>query len=378
MSQLYLGWARETAAWLGHYPRAYDLFSSAIYTSHELMAQQIQAHGALDLLTGGSKLSASWGHPALREAIRTEYAVPADVDVLLTAGASSAFALVGRAWVDGDSDVIIESPVYEPFVTVVQDQRPASMRFLERRVADNYAVDVDALRGMMQANTRLIVLTNLHNPSGALLTESDLQAIAAVAREFGAYVVVDEIYRDLVDNPPPIAANIAPDVFITISSLTKAYGLGSVRAGWIIAHNDIMPRLRDVHITYENSLTPYTQALTALVFAEHAEAYRQHARDTVMRNRAIAAEAFATMHEHGLLDGGFPPYGVVAFPRVVDVDDTAHLATWLRETYHMVVAPGHFFRAPQHIRLCLGGHTDRLQEALTVLTQALMGYQLER
>jgi aspartate/methionine/tyrosine aminotransferase len=256
---LYLMWARETAAWLGANPDAYDLFSSAIQTPHALMERHIEAHGALDLLTGGGKLSASWGHPAFTGALARIYGVDDPARILVTAGASNAYLLVVRALVAPGDHVILETPVYEPFVTVPTDQG-AAITYLERRPSQNYALDVDALAAAVTPQTRLIVITNLHNPSGALTGAETLHQVADVARRVGAYVLVDEVYRDLAGAAAPCAAALSPDVFITISSATKAYGLGTVRAGWVIAPPELVPLLREKHVTYECSLSQIGRA----------------------------------------------------------------------------------------------------------------------
>lgn len=370
MTALYLGWARETAAWLSANPAAHDLFNSAVRTPHDLL----DAHfGGGDVLQDGSKMGVAWGHPGLVAALSARYDIEDAGRVLVTAGASNAFVLVARALVRAGDAVVVETPVYEPFVTVLNDQG-AALAFVARQAADGFALDVDALAAAVTPQTRLIVLTNLHNPSGALMDAETLAQVAAIAREAGAFVCVDEVYRDLAAGASVSAVSVAPDVCITIGSATKSYGLGALRAGWIITPGALVAALRQAHITYECSLSPYPQAMAARVFGDYYAAYRAHTDAVMAYNTAITFRALRKMERAGLIEGNIPPYGCVAFPRVVGVEDTAALAAWLRDEYGVVVAPGRFFRAPGHIRVGFGGDSTRLAGSLARLGDGLAAY----
>src|SRR5690606_3870140 len=113
--------------------------------------------------------------------------------------------------------------------------------------------------------TRLIVLTNAHNPSGAHLGDEALRAIAAVAHRAGVPVLVDEGYGDFVPAPERSgpAARLDP-CFISINGLTKVYGLHALRCGWIIASDTILRRLRPVYADLESGSSKLTHGIASL------------------------------------------------------------------------------------------------------------------
>jgi aspartate/methionine/tyrosine aminotransferase len=374
MRPLYLIWTRNTAEWVAQHSDAHNLLNSSIATPHDLLEQHITDAGPLHLLRGGDKNKSSWGSPALRKAIAERYGVDDPGRILVTAGASSAFVLVARALVGAGDHVIVEHPVYEPFVTVLADQG-AEISYLARDPANDYAIDINQLRELVRPETRLIVLTNLHNPSGYAISPETMATVAEIARSVGAKVVVDEVFRDLSPHSTEPINITAPDVGITISSLTKAYGLGALRAGWIIAPDDLIPALQEKHVTYECSLTAPAQAIAAIAFGEHYTDYRAHTDAMMAFNYPIAFRAFRKMQVGGLIEGDIAPNVNVAFPRVVGVEDTFAMVRWLRDERGVLVAPGVFFGAPGYIRVCVGGESHRLSAALNALTAGLATYK---
>jgi aspartate/methionine/tyrosine aminotransferase len=128
-------------------------------------------------------------------------------------------------------------------------------------------------------------------------------------------------------------------------------------------------------VTYECSLSPYPQAMAARLFSGHYADYRAHTDAVMAYNTAITFRAFRKMARAGLIEGDIPPYGCVAFPRVVGVKDTSALAAWLRDEHRVVVAPGVFFRAPGHIRVGFGGDSTRLVDSLARLGEGLAAYR---
>lgn len=126
--------------------------------------------------------------------------------------------------------VIVQTPVYPPFLSCIDHTR---RRRVENPLIDSgerYEVDLDGLRGVAR-DARVILLCNPHNPTGRVLERSDLEAIAAVARERGLVVVSDEIHADLLyagASHIPMET-LAPDVTVTLTSATKGFNIPAVR-----------------------------------------------------------------------------------------------------------------------------------------------------
>src|SRR5918997_6434230 len=170
----------------------------------------------------------SWyGYEPLQAALAAKCQVPPECVVAAT-GTSMANHLVMAALLEPGDEVLIERPAYEPLVAVAQ-YLGAKVRRFARAFEDGFAVDPGLLERSVSARTRLIVLTNLHNPSGALADEGTLRRVQAVARGVGARVLVDEVYLETLFDEAPRSAFHLGDEFIVTSSLTKVYGLGGLR-----------------------------------------------------------------------------------------------------------------------------------------------------
>ncbi len=118
-------------------------------------------------------------------------------------------------------DVLIEQPAYDPLLAVPALLGANVIRF-ERRFEEGFRLDLDRVAAALTPRTRLIVLTNPHNPTGVLTGAGDLRALGSLAERHGCFVLADEIYLDAVPGvPPPAAATLSPRI-ITTASLTKA------------------------------------------------------------------------------------------------------------------------------------------------------------
>src|SRR5260370_8432911 len=118
---------------------------------------------------------------------------------------------------------------------------------LDRRFDEEYAIDVDRLASLVTTRTRLAIVTNLHNPSGARIPMPTLRAMAARLARVGAYLLVDEVYLECVFGRRPESCVHAGANVITTNSLTKAYGLDGLRAGWILGPKALVHRARPVN-----------------------------------------------------------------------------------------------------------------------------------
>src|ERR1700722_15898442 len=174
-----------------------------------------------------------YGYPPLQQAIARKCGIDPDC-VVAAAGTSMANHLAMAALVDPGDEVMIEHPAYELMVSAALYLGAAVKRF-PRTDESGYALDPAEIRRAITPRTKLIVVTNLHNPSSVLTPDSVLREIGDMARGVGAYVLVDEVYLDAVyQNTPQTAYRLGPE-FIVTNSLTKVYGLSELRCGWILA-----------------------------------------------------------------------------------------------------------------------------------------------
>ncbi len=289
--------------------------------------------------------------------------------LMLTTGVTSAMQMIFRTLVPRGHRVLIERPGFDLLGTLasnagaVVDDLP--------RLGPDFGVDLDQLRIRLTPRTRLVVLTNLHNPTGALLSAADITAIAAIADEVNAMVVVDEIYADFARHlSAGPAAKLAPNV-ITVSSLTKVFGLFALKCGWIAAAPEILARIQTHIPEGDVGVSKLSHAVAAHVL-EAAPIFDAHWQ-------GILAETTPVMHRHaeamkadGLISGDVPPVGCLYFPRIVGVDDTRSLARALWRDEALLVAPGEFFGLRGHMRLGFAGDAATLDRGLSRLHEGLL------
>jgi aspartate/methionine/tyrosine aminotransferase len=170
-----------------------------------------------------------------------------------------------------------------------------TVRF-DRSFATGFALDPDRVRAAMTPRTKVIVITTPHNPTGVPAAADALDEIGRIAERAGAHVVVDEVYKDVTGDASPAAASRG-DVFITTSSLTKSYGLSSLRAGWTIASPEITYRIQRARDVVDGTGSIVAERLAVLAF-EHLDALRARGRAIFSRNKALA-DAFLASHAAG-------------------------------------------------------------------------------
>lgn len=300
------------------------------------------------------------GYPPLVEAIAGRHGVTAD-RVATAGGCSGANFFVCAALLEPGDEVLCERPFYDPIPAAAR-LLGADVRFFDRRLDDAWDIDPDAVARALTPRTRLILLSNPHNPSGALARPESLLAVGSAAADRGIPVLVDEVYRDVVlENRPPPAAALG-EVFVSTSSLTKSYGLASLRCGWSIASPELTRRIRRVRDVVD-VWAPIPSDRIALVAFRHLDALAARAAAIVRANRAKTGAFLAARSELECA----APAATLAFPRLRGAADAGPFAEALFAATGVAVAPGHFFGRPEHFRIALGGEPDTVAAGLDAI-----------
>src|SRR5712664_4192108 len=188
----------------------------------------------------------AYGYRPLVEALAAHRRVAPENVVTISGGTSMANHLAMAALIDHGNEVLVEHPTYDPLLAVAQ-YLGANIKRFPRSFQNGFKIDIVDLEKQITARTRLIAITNLHNPSSALVDNATLRKIGDLARVTGARVLVDEVYLEaMFENSPPSAISLGPE-FVATSSLTKGYGLSGLRCGWILADPDMAQRMRLLH-----------------------------------------------------------------------------------------------------------------------------------
>jgi aspartate/methionine/tyrosine aminotransferase len=304
------------------------------------------------------------GYAPLVEAIANRYGVSTD-RVATAGGCSGANFLALAAVLDAGDEILIERPAYDPLIAAAK-MLGAHTRFFERRFEDGYALDPDRIAAALGPMTRVIVITDPHNPTGALASEGSLEALARLAANAGIAVLVDEVYQDTVrgERRPPAA--MRSPVFISTNSLTKAYGLASLRCGWVLASAGMAERIRRARDVVDVWAPMPADRMSVLAF-QHLESLRARALALIQANTSLLASFFSGRPDLECV----PSRATIAFPRLVGTPDAGDFAGTLLERYGTAVVPGAFFGAPAHFRISFGGATDRLAAGLDTIARCL-------
>jgi aspartate/methionine/tyrosine aminotransferase len=310
----------------------------------------------------------AYGYQPLLKAIAARYRVPQE-SVVTAAGTSFANYLALAAATEPGDEVLIEQPTYEPLLSLA-GYLGLSIRRFQRRPENDFAVDLADLERNLTPQTRLIVLCNLHNPSGALTPDSSLREIGILARKSGAYVMVDEVYREMLfEAEPQTAFHIDPERFIVTDSLTKAYGLSGLRCGWVVAPSQLAERMWRIHDIHAgtNVYPVELMSVSAFLRLDQISALAKSRLDT---NRSMLRESLS---RHDDLEYFWPAYGTVVFPRL-KAGSVDELCKFLRTEFDTTVVPGRFFESPERFRIGVGGDSELVRESLHRLQLGLERY----
>lgn len=348
-------WAKTTPARF-----TYSLAMSGI----DLLASPEElALTAEDIVLTGNNF---YGYPPLRALISARYGVP-EKNILITQGTSLANFLAAAALTQPGDEALVELPAYEPLLSIFEPLGVKVNR-LPRRFEDSYAIDPSVLRTRLTPKTKVVLITTLHNPSGVGIRPEGLRALAAECATVGATLVVDEVYQDFLgaDIQPGF---LAADNIVTTSSLTKVYGLGGLRVGWVFASEAIVQRAYAVYNNLGvNNAFPADHLAAVLMQRGIPELVARRARESSARGWAIVNEWLATRDDLAVVA---PEGGLTCFPRLAEGRSSETLNAILQKDYDTNFVPGRFFEDDRSFRLGFGAPDDMLREALHRLGKAL-------
>jgi hypothetical protein len=309
-----------------------------------------------------------YGYPPLLEAIARFKGAKLE-SVVQAAGTSMANHLAMAALIAPGEEVLIEEPTYGLLLDTAL-YLGAKIRRFQRRFEDDYALDTGEVASNLTPQTRLVVITNMHNPSSALASEESLRRIGALAHEAGARVLVDEVYLECLHHPPVPSSFHYGENFVVTSSLTKAYGLSGLRCGWILAEPELAERMWKLNDLF--SATPvHIAELLSVKAIEQIDTFARRADALIEGNRSAM---IAALGRHAAIELSIPNVGTTVFPRLRR-GDVAAFCQFLRDGYDTSVVPGSYFERPQHFRVGLAGDVEMTREGLTRLAAALEAWQ---
>jgi aspartate/methionine/tyrosine aminotransferase len=347
---VYMRWAKEHAA------ARYNLANSGILGCS---TEDLEI-GPDDILINGPNRD---GYPPVLEEIGRLYGV-APEQVVPAEGTSGANFLAFAGLLEPGDEVLVEQPTYEPLLAALRFLGARVRRFA-RRFEDGYRLDLDSLREQMSDKVRLVVITNPHNPSGVAVSPEEIASVGEIAGQ--AYILVDEVYRDILyEDAPPSHVHLGPR-FLATSSLTKSYGLSGLRCGWVLASPEVadcMRRVRD----FMGAVGSVPSDGLALAALRQFPRLAARTRSILEPNQRLIREFLAEHAEE--LDCVLPPRTMMVFPRLRKEEDSQPLHDRLRRLETSIV-PGYFFESPRHFRLGFAVRPEDVATGLRHLSTAL-------
>lgn len=306
------------------------------------------------------------GHPELREEIAKQYSGMVKDNVAVTTGASEGnFAVLGHL-IGSKEHVIIEHPTYPSLYEIPRSlERDHSL--FKITWENDFRPDFDELRKLVKSNTRLITLTHPNNPTGSVISESELKEAIEIAEAADAYLMVDETYRDMMfDTPPPLAATLSPNA-ISLTSMSKTWGVPGIRIGWVVGDTPIVQAIRAVREQVTICNSSLGEAISKKML-EKKDQLLKELRKSMLSNYKIVKD---WMEDQSWLEWIEPKSGVVCAPRLVSGDSTDELCYLLVTKYRTFTVPGSKMELDGHFRLGFGGEQEELIKGLDQLTLAL-------
>lgn len=311
------------------------------------------------------------GDKELRGLIAAQDARVTPDDVLVTAGAAGALFIVSTSLLSANDHLVVIRPNY---ATNIETPRAigCAISFVDLAFEEDFAIDVERVKTAIQPNTRLISVTCPHNPTGTMMSRAGLDALVALAESTNCHVLVDETYRDLsYGRRLPTAASLSTKA-ISVSSLSKAFGIPGIRIGWLITRD---ATLQETFLAAKEQIGICGSVIDEAIargMLERREAFLATLLPEMAKRRDIVQ---AWIDREPLVDWVRPEGGVVCFPRLnVDAGfDLDRFYQTLLENHGTYVGPGHWFEMPKRFfRVGFGWPTEaELRGGLDAISAAL-------
>lgn len=305
-----------------------------------------------------------YGYPPLIELLAERFRVD-PASVVTAAGTTFANHLALAALINPGDEVLLESPAYEPLLALIQ-YLGATLKRFPRRFEDGWRISAAEIERNLTPRTRLIVITNFHNPSGVLTDEQTMRELGELAAKRNVRVVVDEVYLEMLFAKTPETAFHLGEHFVVTASLTKAFGLSGLRCGWILAAPELAKRMWLLNDLFAATPVHAGERLSVAALKQ-LPTIASRAQSHLDQHRAMMNKFLDTRDD---LEAVRPELGSIMFPRV-KMGSSEALCNLLREKYETSVVPGRFFEQPAHFRIGMGGDTESFKEGLDRLGQAL-------
>jgi aspartate/methionine/tyrosine aminotransferase len=303
-----------------------------------------------------------YGHPAgadgLREAIAEMQSVPVEAVQIVT-GASEALLVLMWLAAEPGANVIIPLPGFTTFSALPQSLG-LETRFYRVHRENGFCIDTDEIKRRVDLNTRLILVNSPHNPTGATISDSEMEDLHDFSANRGIQLVSDEVYHPIYHGTQTKSAARLPHATV-ISDMSKAFSIAGVRTGWMIEHNAQRRQQYWTARAYFSICNTTTGEILSEIAIRNRDVVLGKTREIATRNLKLL-ESFMADHRDTL--GWIPPRGgMTAFPWLLSGEQDRPFCKAAAE-HGILLAPGDCFDAPSHFRLGFAAAGENFPKAL--------------
>jgi aspartate/methionine/tyrosine aminotransferase len=285
-------------------------------------------------------------------------------------GTSLGLFMVFAALLNEGEEILLEIPNYEPLYRTAK-LFTKNIKVLEREFEKGFQIDLELVARKVSENTKAIIISNLHNPSGVLTPPEKLEILAKIAEDNDAFLICYEIFIDQTFGKQVKSASVYGRNVITVSSFARMAGLKGMKVGWITARNDVLEKIMvvDDHLSVD---MPYQSLLTAVNICKELDRLIYKGEERLTKNLAILEEWVKKNEKY--VRWVKPDGGAMAFLRLLGGIDSFKFATFLQKEFSTLVVPGDFYWAAGFIRICFGVKEDVLVQGLENISKAFEAY----
>lgn len=298
-----------------------------------------------------------WTASARLEAALADWLGIGADELLFTAGGTGGTLLALLTLAKPGDHVLVECPIYEPMLR--QAHRLCNVDRLIRRPESGWRLPLPDVEKLMGPKTRVVMITEPHNPSGCHASSQDVLELAELARQRRAWVLVNEVYRGFGDRP---SYHGVADNIVVVSSLSKLLGAYWARIGWLSSSAQSIQRLRQGHLNMGMASSPGAEV--GLAIMARADELRDRAVSAARSGQPIVAEWVDATGGLSWHPPQGPGFGCITLP---DGIDDVVFAERLHSDHGVLTVPGSYFEAPGTLRLAWLQSGDRLKEGLEII-----------
>lgn len=309
------------------------------------------------------------GNPAFLSGICSLYKDINPDNIITTHGAAGANHLLISSLVEPGDQVVSVTPTYQQLYSI-PESIGAEVKLLHLKKEDGYLPDIEQLKKLVSSKTKLICINNPNNPTGALMDEDMLRQIADIAKECGAYLLCDEVYRHLTQSGEYIES--IADMYekgISVSSMSKVFSLAGLRLGWIATRDSSVRQKCLSHRDYNTISCGVIDEEIAALALEHSGALIKRNRELIQRNLKILKSWVNSEPRVSFVE---PKAGTTALLHYeLDMDSTEFCTKLLNQT-GAFLTPGDCFDIPKSLRIGYACDTKVLEDGLEKLHEFIL------